>query len=146
VANENCHVMQRWFDEVWNSGREETIEELLAADAPIQGLGAASETVVGTAGFREFYKQLRGAFRDINIVVNEAIGESDLVAFRWIAGATHTGGELGITPTNKKVTFTGMTFARIRDGKVVAAWNNWDMMGLMHQLGQATTQAVVSAV
>jgi steroid delta-isomerase-like uncharacterized protein len=144
VANRNCQVMRRWFDEVWNSGREDTIDELLAPNAPIQGLGAASETVVGTAGFREFYKQLRGAFRDINIVVNEAIGEGDLVAFRWIARATHTGGELGIPATNKKVTFTGMTFARIRGGKVIEAWNNWDMMGLMHQLGQATTQVVVS--
>jgi steroid delta-isomerase-like uncharacterized protein len=144
VANENCQVMQRWFDEVWSSGREETIDELLTADAPIQGLGAAAETVVGTAGFREFYKQLRGAFRDINIVVNEAIGEGDLVAFRWIAAATHTGDELGIPATNKKVTFSGMTFARIRGGKVIEAWNNWDMMGLMHQLGQASQEAVVS--
>lgn len=144
MPNENCAIMRRWFDEVWNSGRDRTIDELLAADAPIQGLSAASETVTGTAGFREFHKRLRGAFADINIVIKEAIAEDDLVALRWTARATHTGDELGIPATKNKVTFTGMTFARIRGGKVVEAWNNWDMMGLLHQLGQMPAEAVVS--
>ena len=144
MPNENCRVLERWFDEVWNQGREETIEELLTADAPIQGLGAASETVVGTAGFREFYKHFRGAFGDINIVIDDAIGEGDLAALRWTAQATHTGDGLGLPVTNKRVTFTGMTFARVRGGQVVEAWNSWDMMGLMHQLGQTSTEAVVA--
>ena len=143
MPNESCRIMGRWFEEVWNRGRDETIDELLTADAPLQGLGAASETVIGTAGFREFHQRLRGAFSDIEIVINEAIGEDDLAALRWHARATHTGDELGIPPTNKKVIFTGMTFARTRGGKVVEAWNNWDMMGLMHQLEQAPNDAVV---
>ena len=143
MPNEACAIMRRWFDEVWNSGREETIDELLDPSAPIQGLGAAADTVVGTVGFREFYKQLRGAFGDINIVINEAIGEGELASVRWTARATHTGDQLGVPATNGTVTFTGMTFARARDGKIVEAWNNWDMMGLMHQLGQTGNDAVV---
>jgi hypothetical protein len=36
-----------------------------------------------------------------------------------------------------------MSFARIRDGKAVEAWNNWDMMGLMQQIGQIPQGRVV---
>ena len=143
MPNQNCQVMQRWFDEVWNQGREETIEELLTADA-IQGLGAASEMVVGTSGFREFYRHFRGAFGDINIVIDDAIEQGDLVALRWTAQATHTDDGLGISATGKRVGFTGMTFARVQGGQVVEAWNSWDMMGLMYQLGQTPTEAVVA--
>jgi hypothetical protein len=41
------------------------------------------------------------------------------------------------------VTITDMTFARVRDGKMAEGWNNWDMMGLMHAIGQTPHAAVV---
>jgi len=37
-------------------------------------------------------------------------------------------------PTGRQVTATGMSMVRVRDGKIVEGWNNWDMLGLMHQV------------
>ena len=48
---------------------------------------------------------------------------------------THTGDQLGIAPTGKRVGVTGMSMARVRDGKMVEGWNNWDTMALMEQMG-----------
>ena len=48
---------------------------------------------------------------------------------------THTGDQLGIAPTGKQVGVTGMSMARLRDGKMVEGWNNWDTMALMEQIG-----------
>jgi steroid delta-isomerase-like uncharacterized protein len=141
MPNECCAIMRRWFAEVWNDGREATIDELLDDNASLQGLGAATETVTGIAGFKEFYKRLRGALSEIHIEIDEAVGEGEIAALRWTARARHTGDGLGIPATNRPVTFTGMSFAQARNGKAIAAWNNWDMAGLMNQIGAASNNA-----
>jgi predicted ester cyclase len=33
------------------------------------------------------------------------------------------------------VEFTGMTIVRIRDGKIIEAWNNFDFMTMFQQVG-----------
>lgn len=142
MANDNIALTRRWFEEVWSQGRRETIDELFAADGRMHGVGGPQDVVHGPAGFRAQYEPLKGAFPDIRFTIEEAIAERDLVAIRWTATATHQGDHLGMPATQKPVTVTGMGFARFRDGKIVEAWNNWDMMGLMHAIGQ-TPQAKV---
>jgi steroid delta-isomerase-like uncharacterized protein len=137
MADDNVALARRWFEEVWNQGRTATIEELFAADGRMHGIGSGGDVVHGPAGFRAHYDQLKGAFPDIRFTIEEAIAERDMVAVRWTATATHQGDHLGMPATNKPVTITGMGFARIRDGKIVETWNNWDMMGLMHTIGQS---------
>jgi len=48
---------------------------------------------------------------------------------------THLGDDLGIPSTGRRVTVTGMSMARVRDGQMVEGWNNWDTMALMQQIG-----------
>jgi len=136
-------IARRWFEEMWNQGRVELIPELLAPDAPIYDVGAPGEVRRGPEGFRPTYEKLRGAFPDIRFTIEEIISEGDIVALRWTARMTHHGPHLGFAPTDAPVTMGGMGFARVRDGKVVEAWNNWDMMGLLQQLGRISQSAVV---
>jgi predicted SnoaL-like aldol condensation-catalyzing enzyme len=42
---------------------------------------------------------------------------------------------VGVEPTNRELTWTGMTIDRIAEGKIV---ESWDMRGMMHQLGAET--------
>ena len=41
---------------------------------------------------------------------------------------------MGVEPTNRKITWTGITIDRIADGRIVESGVNWDMMGMMQQL------------
>jgi steroid delta-isomerase-like uncharacterized protein len=143
MAEAEVAVIKRWFEEVWNQGREETIDELLAPDAPVYGVGHGADFVRGPDGFRPAYQQLKGAFPDIHFTIEDAVSERDMVALRWTATATHAGDGLGFAPTQKPVTITGMCFARVQNGKLVEGWNNWDMMGLMHEIGATPHAAVV---
>jgi steroid delta-isomerase-like uncharacterized protein len=142
MAETEIAVVRRWFAEVWNNGRSEAMEELLAADAPVYGLQSGNDVVRGPAGFRPFYEQLTRAFSGIFFTIEQAISEGDMVAVRWSAQMTHTGDHLGAAPTGNSVKITGMVFARVRDGKVVEGWNNWDMMGLMQGIGLAPSATV----
>jgi hypothetical protein len=40
---------------------------------------------------------------------------------------------LGIAPTGVIIHATGITIARVAGGKMVEAWQNWDMLGMMER-------------
>jgi predicted ester cyclase len=42
---------------------------------------------------------------------------------------------MGIAPTNKFATVTGVDVERFQNGKVVEAFASYDMFGMMQQLG-----------
>ena len=125
----------RWFDEVYNQGRFETIDELLAPEAVIHGVGLAAGPVRGASELKEQVEVLRGAFPDLHIRVEELICEGRLVAMRLTASGTHRGDELGISPTRRRVTIEGMSFGRWEGGQLVEGWNQFDLFSLYRQLG-----------
>jgi steroid delta-isomerase-like uncharacterized protein len=134
MAAERAAFVTTWFDEIWNKGRLDAIDELLAEDGIVHGLGEAGGEVSGPAAFRPFVERLRGAFPDIEVKVEQVVDDGDLIAARWVATMTHTGDHLGMPASGKRVTVTGMSMTRLRDGKLVEGWNNWDMLSLMQQV------------
>lgn len=136
MSEENKALLRRWFDEVWNKGRSDTIEELFAPEGVAHGLsGEAEAPVVGPSAFRDFHATFRGAFPDIIVSVDDMVAEGDKVAARCSVRGKHTGNHLGIAPTDTPVDFTGIAIVRIEDGKIVEAWNNFDFMRMNKQLG-----------
>ena len=82
-----------------------------------------------------FVERIRGAFPDINVVVEDAFGAKDKVVLRWSATMTHRGDHLGMAATGKPVRMTGITIARIGDKKIIEGWDNWDQLGMLKQIG-----------
>lgn len=141
MSEENVAVMHRWFDEVWNRGRTEAIDELFAADGVAYGLGEAGLDVHGPAAFKPFFERLRGAFPDICVTIEDTIAEGDKVAARWTACMTHEGDQLGVPACHRNVRVSGMSIIRVRNGQIVEGWNNWDMLSLMQQITPAPAPA-----
>lgn len=128
-------LMNRWFEEVWNKGREEAIDEMSCQDVPGYGLKAPDGNEVrGMDAFKAYYRQMRAALSDIHVVVEAVITEGDLTVARCVVTAKHTGEGLGKPPKGNPVNFTGMTMARIKDGKIAEAWNNFDFMTMFQQM------------
>lgn len=125
----------RWFDEVWNKGRIEAIDELLSPDCLVHRLHEDGSDSHGTEGFKAFFRKFRDAFPDIRITVEDALEVGDRSAARFTFEAVHQGDGLGFNATNRKIEITGQCWGVIRDGKCLEAWNNWDQLTLMKQLG-----------
>ena len=125
-------VLRTWFEELWNQGKEDTIDRLFAADAIAHGLGGAD--VVGPAGFRQFYRTFRTAFPEFHIEVIHTVTEGDMVAACCHVTGRHSGPGMG-APSNATVDFWGMTMARVRDGQLVEGWNTYDFMTCFQQMG-----------
>jgi steroid delta-isomerase-like uncharacterized protein len=140
VSIENKTLVRRWFSEVWNEGRADAIDEMLADDAVVHGLGA---DLHGPAEFKHFHSAYRNAYPDVTIHIDGLVAEGDLVAVRWNASGTHRGDGLGFPATGRRAEFTGMVFVRVEDGKLIEGWNNFDQLGMLQQLGVVSLPSVV---
>jgi steroid delta-isomerase-like uncharacterized protein len=133
------NILYRWFEEVWNNRSEEAIDELFAEDGIANGLNDAEGSPLrGPEGFKTLHRAFLAAYPDLNITVEDMISEGDKLAARCTVRATHTGEGLGILPTDQPVEFTGMTIVKIKDGKIIEAWNEFDFMKMYSQVGALT--------
>jgi predicted ester cyclase len=136
MSEENKALLQRWFEEVWNKGRADAIDEMLDEKGVVHGLsGDPSSPLIGPRDFRPFHTLFRDAFPNIKTVSEDIMAEGDKVAARCSVRAMHEGNFLGIDATQSPVDFTGMVIVRIYNGKIVEAWNNFDFMTLHRQVG-----------
>lgn len=126
----NKALVIRWFDEVWNHGRRETIKELFAAQGVLHD---GASTYRGPEEFTAFFEKLRAEFSKFSIQPIVSLAEGDITCVHWSAKFVHT--ESG-TPLR----ITGTSVVRISDGQFVEAWQNWDAAGLAAQLQSESRQ------
>lgn len=125
MPNKNSTLTYRWMQEVWNNGREEAIDEMMAADAEVHGIDDIKEK--GTSAFKQFFRNFKEQFPKLHVEVEEVISQGDFETSRCIVSATNASGQ--------NVTFSGMTFVKIKDGKITEGWNNFDFLTMYQQLG-----------
>ncbi len=77
---------------------------------------------------------IRASFPDILWIVEEVIAEEDKIVTRWVTQGTHKGRWRGIEPTDKSVSWSGVTIDYIDDGKIIDEWVFWNRMDLYVQL------------
>jgi hypothetical protein len=75
----------------------------------------------------------------MHVTIDDMVAEGDKVATRVTMTGTHKGEIMGIPPTNKKVTVSGIVIDRFAGGKIVEDNGIFDMLGLMRQLGLVPT-------
>ena len=125
---DNRALLYRWFEEVWNKKRADAIDEMMTSDCIAHGLHGDDGTVVtGIVPFKEFHRGFVTRFPNARIEVADALSDGDRTAARCLV----TGNEAG---TEKPIAFTGIVISRWRDGKIVEAWNNFDLHLVEQQL------------
>jgi steroid delta-isomerase-like uncharacterized protein len=115
------------------SGDLSVIDELVATD--LVDHSAPPHMQHGSESLRQRALVWRSAIPDLTLTANEVLAEEDMVVLSWTAGGTHLGDLMGIAPTGKKVSMSGITFHRIQDGRIVERWGDSDQVGLFVQLG-----------
>ena len=88
----------------------------------------------GSEGFRQFADMILTAFPDLHFTIEDMIAEGEKVVARVTFQGTHQGMFMGIPPTGKHVTSTGIEINRIVGSKVVEHWNSYDDLGVLQQL------------
>ena len=128
-------VQRRWFEEVWNQGRESAIDELSEPDVIAHGLtDPGGQEVVGRDAFKAMFRAFRGALSEMHVEVEELIMQGDISVARCVVTGRHTGDGLGKEPKGRLLRFTGMSMVRERDGRIAEAWNNFDFATMFQQM------------
>jgi predicted ester cyclase len=119
-------VAVRWFEEVWNGGRVEAIDQLATPDAKSYGF-PQPDSVLGREEFKEYILEFRRSFTHVHLSVDETVAEDDRVAVRWTGTMQHTGSGLGFAPTGKVVHVHGITLLHLRGELICGGWNALDL-------------------
>jgi steroid delta-isomerase-like uncharacterized protein len=75
------------------------------------------------------------AFPDLRMAEADSLREGNKVAFRWLLSGTHEGEFMGIAATDRQVETMGMDIVRLVDGEIVEHWGEFDVIGLLRQIG-----------
>ena len=120
---ENKAVVRRFWEEVWNRGNLDLLDELMDTEY------AAFE--------RPWATEVRAAFPDTHFAVDDLIAEGDKVVSRVTWSGTHRGEFSGVPPTGRRVTVPAIWIHRVVDGRIT--WEGRageaDWLGFHHQLG-----------
>lgn len=127
-------MVNRYIEGV-NNNDEAALREVFAVDfldhnsAQVEGLPSGVEAVV-TA-----HHMLNDSFTDLTFTVDDVMVEGDQIAIRVHASGVHTGEFYGFPPTGKLITWMGHRILRVQDGMFVEAWNEFDQVGILQQMG-----------
>jgi steroid delta-isomerase-like uncharacterized protein len=131
-------LIRRLCDEGWNQGNLATLDEIISPNF-VDHSPMVPNLSLGSEGYKQFVIASRTACPDFWVTIEDLIAEGDTVVMRITCGGTHQGAWLGIPPTGKQFTETGIYIFRIAGGKVVERWGNQDDLGMMQQLGLVPT-------
>lgn len=118
LTSKSKALMRRIYEEMWNEAKPALAVEIFAQPE----------------GVERFVSQFLLSFPDLQHTVEEMIADGDRVAVRFTAQGTHSGTWMNFAPTGKSVQYTGVTWARVVDSKVVEHHTWWDKAGLIEQI------------
>ena len=104
-------VLVRYYEEIWNQGRLEVCDELIAPDymnhsAPLPGLPAGPE------GLKQTVAAVRRAFPDLHYTIEDIVLGGEKVALR----GTHRREFLGMAPTGRTIEVQELQIEHLRGG------------------------------
>jgi len=137
-AEENKAIVRRLFDEVWNTGNVDKVEELYSPDF-VADYRPYAPLRTGLEGIKEMVHRAWTTFPDYHEELEELIAEGEKVVARFLITGTQQGQWGPIPPTEKKLRFEEIVILRIVHGKVVEQRGLVDNLNALRQLGVMPT-------
>src|ERR1051325_894980 len=128
----NMTAVRRIFEEGINKGDTAVVAELIDDRYVNHDMPAPAP---GPEGFNQVIAMFKGAFPDLDITLDDVIGDGDKVCTRGHFTGTHSGEFMGVPATGKQVETGYIDVWRFEGGRAVENWVKIDMLGVMIQLG-----------
>lgn len=122
--------------QLWNTGNTDIANQLYTAHSERHDPNGP-EAARGPQQIVKYLTQVRTAFPDFKLEINQRIVEGDHIVSHWTCTGTQNGEYQGLPPTGKRVELSGMTLAHIKDGKITSERVYFDRLSLLQQLGVA---------
>ncbi|MBI3637364.1 MAG: ester cyclase [Candidatus Rokubacteria bacterium] len=133
MATDIKTIVRRCFEDIVCKGDLAAADELISEELVFTT--ASGAVLKGRREFQRFAQQFRNAFPDISFDIQDEIQEGDRVCTRYVMRGTFASTLMGLLPTGQEFAVRGMDTFRVKDGKVVEIFANYDTLGQMQQLG-----------
>jgi len=128
-------VAKRFFDDVFNHGKLETVDEIFHPDYVGYSSASFHGPIKGPEGIKKFVAMYRTAFPDIHFAFDDTLVAGDKVVVRWTTTGTHKGELMGIAPTGKRIEITGIGIAQIEKSRIRFSFSQINILSLLQQIG-----------
>jgi steroid delta-isomerase-like uncharacterized protein len=133
-AEDNRTAARQWI-EAFNNRDEQREADSRTADYIAHAPDSIDPAPLDSDGWTQFLAGFLEGFPDLQLKVEAAAADAEMVAQRILFTGTHTGVFQGLPPTNRQVNFSGIEINRMVDGKVAEHWFQLDQVTLLQQLG-----------
>jgi steroid delta-isomerase-like uncharacterized protein len=134
AEEENKALVRRYAEEVLNRKNLDLLDEIFAPGFVLHG--ADPDQVSGVEDLKQFFVMLHSGFPNFQVTIEDLFAaEGEKVVLRFTFRGTHQGEFMGIAPTGKQVTMSGIDIFGVADGKIAELWNEEDVLGMMRQIG-----------
>src|SRR5215210_2919075 len=135
MSEENKATVRRLLEEGFSQGHTEVVDEVLNPNFVCYDPNSESGEVRGSETIKGEIEYFRNAVPNLTYTIEEQIAEGDKVVTRYTASGTHQGEFFGVSATGE-----GIMIDRFdEDGKMVEEWPEYDLLGVMQQLGAVPT-------
>jgi predicted SnoaL-like aldol condensation-catalyzing enzyme len=134
MSAQTHQVISRYFDEVWNQGRLEVLDEIMAPDY-LNHSPSTPNPRPGPQDLKPIVRAMRDGIPDLHYQILDMVVAPDKVAVHVRVTGTHRGTLFGIAPTGRRIDVRQMQFEWIRRGRIWQHWRVTDELTLMRQLG-----------
>ena len=132
-SEDNKAIVRRFVREIPNRGNLAAADQLLADGFILHFPGIPD--LEGAEVFRAVPTAMRTAFPDLVETIEDLVAEGDRVVERFTLRGTHLGEFMGIAPTGRSVSWTGIVIYRIEDERIAECWVEPNLLGLALQIG-----------
>ena len=129
--NESTKLFERLIEVGFNQGNLAALDSLISVDFVEHQFGAEP----GLDGVKSLIQQMRTAFPDLHMTIEDCAVSGDKVWARLRCRGTHRGPLMGIPPTGRSIDTTALEVCRTKDGMLVEHWGVPDRFAAMTQLG-----------
>lgn len=133
TLEENKSIVRRYYEEIINTGNIDLIGSFIAPE--YTEVYDSKKHSVGIGGAKEHVLGVRKTYPDLHITIERQIAEREWVATCITARGTHKGTWLGIKPTGKVLTFTGVNVDRVVNGKIIEHGGAVNMLSPLLEAG-----------
>lgn len=133
-------VARRAWEDMVNRQRLDLADELYAPtfefhDPAHVFIGATVDT---PERMRATLGRFQQVFPDLTYHIEDLVAEGDRAVIRWRQTSTHRQPLLpGVAATGQRVEVTGIELFEVRHGRIVREVAEWDLLGLLRQVGAA---------
>ena len=120
-------VIERGF----NHGDLSGLDAVVAPDFIEHQDGATS----GIDGLRALITELRTAFPDLHLAIQDTVTSGDTTWYRIRSTGTNDGPLFGRPPTGRPIDITVIDVMRVADGRMVEHWGVADRLAMLKQIG-----------